>query len=162
MIVIPQIKWSRKIIILILSGAIICLAFQATAEDWTAEQKEVWDVVKGGWDKIKNRDSEGLAENRHKNAIIWWSSATSPHRVERLKGAYERWFGYEKVTEAELQPLRIEIFDNVAIVAYYATWKSDKRATKTKYLTVYMKQGSKWWSIGNLASMCGKPPGCLE
>ena len=40
--------------------------------------------------------------------------------------------------------LRIEIFDDVAIVAYYASWKSDKRSAKTKNLSVYKKQGDNW------------------
>ena len=157
-----KIQRSRKIIILILSGAIFFWAFQASAEEWTAEQKEVWNVVKGGWEKIKNTDADGLVNNVHKNAVIRWGSGTSPHRVEYLKGAYERWFGFEKVTEVELQPLRIEIFDDVVLVAYYASYKSHVRSAKIKYLSVFMNQGDKWWSIGNLASMCGKPPACLE
>jgi hypothetical protein len=157
-----QIQRSRNIVILILVSVVFFWPFNVTGEEWTAEQKEVWEVVKAGWEKIKNSDSEGLAENVHKNAIIWWSSTTSPHRVEMIRGSYDRWFNYEKVIESELQPLRIEIFNDIALIAYYANWKSDRRSAKVKYLLVYMKQGDKWLSIGSLASMCGKPPACME
>jgi hypothetical protein len=146
----------------IIFGFILSFGFQVYAEEWNAEQKEVWSVIEAGWEKVKNQDAEAMVGNVPDNAVIWWSGGTAPHRVELLKGAYERWFSYEKVTGSELQPLRIEIFDNIAIVAYYASYKSDKRMGKTKNFGTLMKQGDKWVTIGSLSSRCDTPPACMK
>ncbi len=156
-------SFSLKLIAyLILFGITFFCAFQASGEEWTAEQKEVWSLVQAAWENFKNSDVESVVQNVPDNAVTWWGSVASPHRTEELKTAYGRWFIFEKVTNSELLPLRIEIFDDVAVVAYYASWKSDKRSAKTKNLSVYKKQGDNWTRIGYLSSLCDMPPKCME
>jgi hypothetical protein len=138
------------------------LGFQVYAEEWNDEQKEVWNNIQVGWENIKRNDAEALMAGIHPNAVIWWSTTTSPHRAELLQHTYEKWFSWDKSVSSELQPLRIEIYDNVAIIAYYVTWKGDKGSAKDKVLSFYKKQGDKWLQIGSLSSRCGEVPACLK
>ncbi len=153
---------SRLATYLMLFGITFFCAFQASGEEWTAEQKEVWSLVQAAWENFKNSDVESVVQNAPKNAVTWWGSEASPYRWEELKTAYQRWFRFEKIINSELLPLRIEIFDDVAVVAYYASWKSDKRSAKTRFLSVYQKQGDNWSRIGSLSSACNRPPKCME
>ena len=44
---------------------IVASGFQTIAEEWTAEQKEVWETVKGHWELIKNKDVKTLMDDFH-------------------------------------------------------------------------------------------------
>jgi hypothetical protein len=103
-----------------------------------------------------------MVANMPGNAVIWWGSNTAPHRVELLKGVYERWFHYEQSLSVELQPLRIEIFNDVAVVAYYGTWKGERRSNRSKILEVFLKQDDKWMQIGSLSSSCDRLGKCMQ
>ena len=55
---------------IILASIIIFIGFQVLAEEWTAEQKEVWTTVEKRWALIIDGNAETLAENLHHERII--------------------------------------------------------------------------------------------
>jgi hypothetical protein len=69
---------ARGFISLFLCGIIVLWGSQIFGQDWTAEQKEIWEVVKADYEKFKQGDLEGLSPSRHEDVIIWWGSEFVP------------------------------------------------------------------------------------
>ena len=109
---------ARASVSIILCGLIIFCGLQAFGQDWTAEQKEVWDVVKADREKFKQGDLEGVLASRHDDVVIWWGQKPIPYDKELLEFNYKAWFDYDKPVKWELEPLTIKIVGKVASVFY--------------------------------------------
>ena len=69
---------ARISVSIILCGMFIFWGFQVFGQEWTAEQKEIWEVVKADIELFKKGDLEGLSASRHEDVIIWWGSEAMP------------------------------------------------------------------------------------
>jgi ketosteroid isomerase-like protein len=149
----------------ILCGMVVFWGFQVFGEDWTAdwtgEQKEVWESVQDKWETFKKGDVKAALAFKHDDGVFWWSSSPIPLKKEFLENSYKSWFDYEKPTTAELKPLDINIFGNVANVYYLFKYKGDKLSDRSRVLETWIKQGNKWLQIGQHSSSCDKISSCL-
>ena len=62
------------IVSVILFGIILLLNSKAFGQDWTAEQKEVWDVVVADYELFKEGDVEGILASRHDDVAILYAN----------------------------------------------------------------------------------------
>jgi ketosteroid isomerase-like protein len=156
------ISMAKTAIFLLLCGLIVCWAFQVSAEEWTDAQKDVWKSVQGIWEAAKKGDADAIVAIAHDDAVIWWWNNTSPHKKGLLKDAYQNWFTYDVPVSFDLHPFNIQIFDNVAIVAYYYNWKGNRLFREGRKLETWLNQDNRWVIIGTLDSLCDKPPTCAS
>jgi hypothetical protein len=89
---------------IILFGIILLLTPKAIGQEWTAEQKEVWEVVKADIEKFKQGDVEGISASRHEDVIIWWGSEPMPFDKKMAMYRYSRWIKYDKPDMWEIEP----------------------------------------------------------
>jgi hypothetical protein len=151
---------ARGFISLFLCGIIVLWGSQIFGQDWTAEQKEIWEVVKADYEKFKQGDLEGLSPSRHEDIIIWWGSESVPFDKKAALFKYKGWFDYDKPVKWELEPLAIKIVGNVASVFYLYKFSGSKTSGSGRDMETWIKQDNKWIMINTFGASCDKLPPC--
>jgi hypothetical protein len=134
------------------------VAFGAAAQQWSAEQKEVWDLEQQQWKMAAAKDLSWIETMVHPGLSYWETGQPMPQDLSSLK----RWNRYAAANgatlEQELMPISIVITGNVAVVNYYYQVaredKDKKRETVTgRYMDVLMKDNGRWkfiaWAGGD-------------
>jgi hypothetical protein len=151
---------TRISVSLFICGMIVFWGFQAIGEEWTAEQKEVWDVVIADFEKFKQGDVEGLSSSRHEDVIIWWGSESVPFDKKMALYKYRGWFDYDKPVKWELEPLAIKIVGNVASVFYLYKFSGSITSGSGRDMETWIKQNNKWIMINSFGASCDELPPC--
>jgi len=134
---------------------------QAFSMELSAEQKELWEGVKTGWEVFKKGDMDvDLTANYHKDLIYWGWFDLFPRNHEKYVGML-KYFLLGKVKSYEIKPIEIRIVGNVAILMYSYNYTSlvDKnfygKSTQT-----YIKQDGKWLFLGGMSGSGQNPSRC--
>jgi len=147
----------------LLCGLIVFWSFQATGEELTEAQKEVWKTVQANWETFKNADIEAAMAMTHDHAVVWWSSKAHPFLKKSgiMKVEYKRWWDWDKIVSYKLRPETIQIFNNVATVYYRVDWEGTTLSDKLRKFETWIKEDNRWIQIGSLSSSCDKPSVCV-
>ena len=150
------------IISLFLCVIIVFWCSHAVGEDWTAEQKEVWAAVKAHSEAIKNGDVKTALAGQHEKMLAWFSVNPDPLKKELIQVEYKNWVGRFKPAFFKLEPLAINIVQNVANVFYLYKWESANKeySGRSRVLETFIRQDNKWLATGSLFSSCDKPAPC--
>ena len=132
-------------------------ATTAFAQDWTKAQKEVWQVVEDSWLKVKNGDIDGMSAYVHEKYQGWNQEAPLPMSKEQMVKEYKSMKDVSKLVDYSLNPARIVVTDNAAVVDYYFWFKEtsttgDKKEMAEYYgknAEFYIKEGGKWLLLGD-------------
>lgn len=144
-----------------LFGIIMFWGFQVFCQELTAEQKEVWEVVKADIELFKKGDLEGLSASRHEDVIIWWGSKAKPFDKKTAFYNYRSWFDYDKPVKWELEPLAIKISGGrVASVFYTYRFSGKFTSGSGRDMDTWIKQDNKWMMINSFGASCDKLPPC--
>jgi hypothetical protein len=147
---------------LVLAGlwavAAAMLSFGASAQNWNAEQQEVWNLELQQWKMAAAEDLSWIDSMVHPNLSYWESGQPMPQNLASLN----RWNRYAATNgatlEQELMPISIAITGNVAVVTYYyqvAREDNDKKREMVtgRYMDVLMKDNGRWkfiaWAGGD-------------
>lgn len=145
---------------IIIIGFFLLLNSKAFGQEWTAEQKEVWEVVKADIELSKHGDIEGILASRHNDILSLWSSKPIPFDKELLRFNLENWFNYDKPVNWELNPLAIKVIANVAIVFYSYKFSGNTIFRHSRTMETWIKQDNQWLMIGSLDASCDELPPC--
>jgi ketosteroid isomerase-like protein len=134
------------------------LSFGASAQNWNAEQQEVWNLELQQWKMAAAEDLSWIDSMVHPNLSYWESGQPMPQNLASLN----RWNRYAATNgatlEQELMPISIAITGNVAVVNYYyqvAREDNDKKREMVtgRYMDVLMKDNGRWkfiaWAGGD-------------
>jgi hypothetical protein len=134
------------------------LSFGASAQNWNAEQQEVWNLELQQWKMAAAEDLSWIDSMVHPNLSYWESGQPMPQNLASLN----RWNRYAAANgatlEQELMPISIAITGNVAVVNYYyqvAREDNDKKREMVtgRYMDVLMKDNGRWkfiaWAGGD-------------
>lgn len=127
-------------------------------QDWTKAQKDVWQVVENNWAKWISGDLDGLALNIHEKYQGWSSIMPLPLNKEELFKLYRKLKETSKVENLNINPARISVTDNSAVVDYYFSFQitpltGEKKIGMTmtgKYVEFYVKEGNRWLLMGDM------------
>jgi hypothetical protein len=72
---------STVFISLFICGIIVFWGFRAFGQEWTAEQKEVWQAVEADYESFKKGNLEKLLASRHDDSVFWWDSKVLPFDI---------------------------------------------------------------------------------
>ncbi len=143
-------------------AVVALVAFFATtsayAQEWTKVQKEVWQVAEDSWTKWKAGDLAGMTAYIHEKYQGWSDDQPLPVSKEQVVQWYTAMKDIMKVEFFYLNPARIVVTENVAVVDYYFwykatyTWgeKKEMKESQGKNAEFYVKEGGKWLLIGDL------------
>jgi hypothetical protein len=148
-----------KTLMLVLGLILLPLHQYVYAQEWSAEQKDVWRTVETMWDLEAKGDVEGLLAYCDDGLTIWLQGAPLPSD----KAAFRKWASYDSKHEQtpvqELRPVAITVFPTFAVVHYYVIGITVSVATgrpETGFLKatdVFRKKGDKWlWVSGHNTS----------
>jgi len=151
----------KKTINLSIAG-LVCLLLLGTnalqAQDWSKDQKAVWNVIEKGWEAYTNGDSKTAFEGIHDNYLGWNSEDPLPTSKEKWMKEYDRWNEYVTFDYYDLQPARIVVTGNNAVAFYYFNYSStySKDDMKKNYdvegrnVEFLVKEDGEWKLLGDM------------
>jgi hypothetical protein len=149
---------------------IACITVMAAgtvfAQDWTKAQKEIWQVVQDGWAKVNAGNIDGFAVCLHEKYQGWNNLQPLPESKEQILKRYKDMAPMTKVEGLELNPARIVMLDNSAVVDYYFWFQQtvtsgDKKTTEEIYgknVEFWVKEGGKWLLLGDMTMINENKP----
>jgi ketosteroid isomerase-like protein len=140
--------------ILIITCLTLLSSVQLFGQEWSEEQKEAWKFIETHWDNLVKEDIEVILADYHDDFIGW--EITSPLTFNKafLRKNMPLWIESSDWVVYNIQPIAINIFDDVAIVHYYhSSVFKDTKGNETNYsgrwTDIIMKQGDRWVLIGD-------------
>jgi hypothetical protein len=143
----------------------IALFFIETAniysQNWSKEQLEVWAVVEKSWESWKNLDIEGSLVTIHEDYQGWSNRDALPVSKALAKKMYEEMSSSGKISNFFINPARIVITGNAAVVDYvfefsavYTNLEAEVPYNVTgKNAEFYVKDGGNWLLLGDMTIM---------
>lgn len=130
------------------------LTLPLVAQEWSAEQKKVWENVEAYSELASKGDVEGFMSYIHPDFSGWYSKAALPDdkSIRQKHATYH--LPKTETLYYFLQPLEIKIHGNVAIVHYIYSghtkdaWGKEK-FSQSRWTDILMKQKDKWVIIGD-------------
>ena len=151
----------KSIIVSIFVCAFVVVSgLSAFGQEWTAEQKEVWNAVLADIENFKTGDVDKIMEVRHDDFILWWNSKPLPFDKGLARCNYKGWFDWDIPKNLEAKPLAIRISGNIAIVAYTYELSGEKSSESGRSFDILVKQNNKWLLLGSTGARCDKPATC--
>jgi ketosteroid isomerase-like protein len=124
------------------------------AENWTAEQKEVWAVEEKIWNLTKPSDVPEMLLYYHPDYMGWAYSNPTTSGKEYLAKWMPYWMSTGEMIMHEITPLTIWVKGNFAYVHYYYTEvdkdkKGEEKMHKGRWTDILVKENGKWLFIGD-------------
>jgi ketosteroid isomerase-like protein len=126
----------------------------ASAQEWSAAQKEVWKSVETYWELGAKGDLDGFMSYVADDYLGWSTSSAMPG----TKADVRKWTAHDfKTNQTVLQtlkPVGIAIHGDVAFVHYYFTGlqknaKDEEKTIQGRWTDILKKQGNRWVLIGD-------------
>ena len=136
----------RRFVLAALALAFI-LPLSAQAQQWNAEQQEVWAALEACWDA---QETEGFMACIHDDYVAWWPNQGVPMNRADARPLLGRNLEVSDVVWRYRKPLNIDVRGNVAIVIYVANYVTrnkttgEESATTTNWTEVFERDGNKW------------------
>jgi hypothetical protein len=134
------------------------IADAASAQEWSAEQQEIWKVEQQQWKMSATKDMSWIDTMVHQNMKFWETGAPMP----RDKASLKHWSRFDadngSTLEQELFPISATITGNVAVVQYNymvarENYKKERETVTGHYTDVLVKEGGRWlfltWAGGD-------------
>ena len=132
------------------------------AQEWTKEQLELWQIVEDGWKHFQTGDIDGLAALTHEKYQGWNDQQPLPINKEMMIKFYKRSIDLgDKVDYFFLNPARIVITKNAAVVDYYFNFKgtivkeneNEEYSVNGQNVEFYVKEDGKWLLLGDMTTI---------
>ncbi len=139
--------------------ALFLASTTAFTQEWTKAQKEVWQVVEDSWAKMKAGDVDAVLAYIHEKYQGWNAEFSLPVTKEMAKRSFTEMKAAAQKFDYMLNPARIVVTDNAAVVHYYFGFQQtnvseDKKETIQSYrgknTEFYVKEGGKWLLLGDM------------
>ena len=137
---------------------VLCLTLLSSAQlfgqEWSEEQKEVWNTVETYMGLSAKGDLEGFMGYFHDDYSGWSNQDALPGNKASTRKFLSHIFKARKILVQDLQPVAIKIHSNVAIVQYYYTRilkdaEGKEKNVSGRWTDILLKQGDKWYIIGD-------------
>lgn len=133
----------------------------AYAQEWNKAQTEVWQVVTNSWNAYQNANIDQVMAVIHPKYQGWDNLTPLPYSKEKSRQQISDWFKIKKLEYYDIEPARITVLDNAAVVDYYYAYSSvnllgeKKESKERKGITTefYVKEGGKWLLLGDMTAV---------
>jgi len=144
----------RKLVVLL--GVIILFSFTENifAQQWSAEQLEVWKTVESYWSLLEKNDADGFLSNFDESYLGWNYSSDFPGDYTKLNKINRYYFNIINTLLITISPAKIWIEGDFAFVHYYYTLitkdlENNVTQESGRWTDILMKKGNKWLVIGD-------------
>jgi len=139
---------TKIIVSLLLIGIAVFWSLQAFGAEFSEAQKEIWNLEIKYWESIKNADVATIKNLLHDNIVSMHSRRSDPdNKLQQIK-YFRYWLSKDKPKSYEIEPLAIQLFNNVAIVCFYYKYTGNKISDSGRVTHTWMKQNDTWYLIG--------------
>jgi ketosteroid isomerase-like protein len=126
----------------------------AQAEEWSAEQKEVWKNVETYWALDMAGDTAGFLAYFHADYKGWNYNNAVPGSKERATKFITHGHKSSKTLVYDLQPATVRVYGDVAFVHYFWTRVGKDAEGKEKresgrWTDILRKQAGKWVMVAD-------------
>ena len=137
---------------LTLAAALMTAPLVLEAQQWTPEQIEVIESLKGCWDtwmvSMRADDpSVWIDQCTDGDYTFWWAAEGAPNNPETLRRNFE-WIKGTDLGWSDIRPLTVKVFGDVAVMHFYGYWwaKTSDGKTLTEELRteVFRKLNGRW------------------
>ena len=140
-------KYSTKLMVALFGISLLFFGgVQAFGQEWSAEQKEVWQMEIKYWDLVKEKNLKGYMGLWHKDFIGWPHWAPKPAGKDGIEKQVITWYTF--VESYDLKPEAINLFDRFAIIYYRFSWTGPMGTWSGRIGHFWIKQDGKWQIIG--------------
>lgn len=148
-------KTSIGLILLIIG--VFC-GFQAFTQEWSATQKEIWQMEERAWWSMGHEgDIDGYLNIFSEDLIAWPTWTKEPV----TKGHIRKNLVPGDVVSYELKPLAVKVFGDTAITMYIYNMVIEFGFTQKVAVThTWVKRGGTWRVIGRMTANCVGPHLC--
>ena len=142
--------------------ALTCIAFLGTStaigQEWSKDQKAVWQEVEDGWAAWKSGDIDGAFKGIHEKYLGWNNGDPLPISKEKWKSMYEIWQDNMTLEYYDIQAASIVVDGNNASVYYFFEFSSvfekgemkKEKKMEGRNVEFYVKDGGKWMLFGDM------------
>jgi ketosteroid isomerase-like protein len=129
------------------------------AQEWTKDQLEIWKTIENAWTEWSNANYEAAFANIHDKYLGWNHEDPLPITKQKWMKSIDSWKDYAKMTYFDIEPARILVHGDVAVVHYYfnytITYTKGEETKQKKYqgknAEFSVKEDGKWLLIGDMS-----------
>ncbi len=150
----------RKLLSYIFCSLIIVLLSSSVgfSQKWNRKQKDVWSVVETNWSDWKFGNAGAVKASLHDSYQGWSNDQPFPMGKNEVTSMYEWMTANSEIQYFMLDPVRIVVMKDVAVVHYFFTFLSqrtdgDETINETmsgKNAETYIKKSRKWLLLGGM------------
>ncbi|MBT8196805.1 MAG: nuclear transport factor 2 family protein [Bacteroidia bacterium] len=138
----------KNLILVFVLAAFIAMPVFSQAQNWSAEQKEVWTAVNSWWDNARAQNAKALNDMAHKDYKGWGFNDAFPSSKADLEYWVTNLMPKRKTLHTSLKPLEILVNGNTAVLHYYYSeirMKDGKEENVSgRWTDVWIKENGKW------------------
>ena len=144
----------KKITLRLALSILLFIPLQASAQEWSAAQKEVWANVQAYWEFDAAGKTKEFLAYFHPDYVGWYNRNALPSGKDTASKFIAHGHKTSKTLVYDIQPVAIKLHGNIAFVHYYysqITKEGDAKqeASAGRWTDILMKQGDKWVLIGD-------------
>jgi ketosteroid isomerase-like protein len=133
---------------------VIACPFLARGQQWSPAQQEAWQTVEAYWQCFAEGDAECFLTYLHDDFSGWTNTNALPRDKEDMSLYLPLGFETSQTLLHDVDPVAINVHDNVAIVHYYysRTFVDSSGARKSdtgRWTDILKKQGDRWVMIAD-------------
>ena len=149
----------KTLLRLALVAMVAIITTSVFAQEWTKEQKAVWQTVENTWMKWKAGDPDGAVASLHPKYQGWSDESPLPMNRDAVLQWFRSMKDKQTVDGYMINPARIAVTENAAIVHYYYQYsvtytvgdQKKHEEGKGKYTEFYVKEGGRWLCLGDMS-----------
>jgi hypothetical protein len=130
----------------------------AFSQEWTKAQLEVWQVIENEWNAYKAGDVTALAAVIHPKYQGWDGESPLPYTKVKTVQQVGDILLVRKLNFMDIEPARITVTDNAAVVDYYYNFTFINAGDETKKVVerkgraveFYVKEKGSWLLLGDM------------
>lgn len=132
---------------------VLIFAFNTGAQEWTSEQKEVWEGVEKYWQVNQNNPMDFLSYF-DASYLGWGYENEAPSTKNDVTKSFSYWTKKGKEQYHILTPARIWVNGDFAYVHYYYTTVRENSEGKSntergRWTDILMKKNGTWMLVGD-------------
>ncbi len=144
----------RSFVVTGLLGVLLSAAVPSFAQEWNAQQKEVWKNVEAYWALDAAGNLEGFLSYFHDDYLGWSLDSPVPGDKATVRKFVDHDFKTSKTVLYDIKPVGIKVMGNFAFADYYYTVvhknaEGKEKSEQGRWCDILMKQGDKWVLVGD-------------
>lgn len=145
---------NKLIVSFFLSVFLFAFAANASAQQWSDAQREVWAAVDAYWAVSMSNTPMDFLKVFDDSYVGWSTDNEAPNTKADVQKALGYWLGKGKVMYYIITPAKIWVNGDFAFVHYYYTQVTESpdgkpNTEKGRWTDILMKKGGKWMLVGD-------------